>query len=436
MPTAPSGYGAAVQKTSVVHAITVFDAGRPLTSVAFSPTGNRLAVAGVDGQIVVWDLPSGQRHLFENNDRAIVYDVAFDPKHDRLTSVSASGHLRMWRLQDGDQLWERNAAEQLPDDIRAKEELAGDLPGSLISVAYSPDGQRVAAGGVNWTKAGGAVGFLQRFNADDGATVGEPIKVGNAVMGIAFSRTSASASGDRIVVASFDPYEVQLWDTDKPNDAQFIFAGHQAQVVSVAISPDNRRIFSASADGSLRIWPNLPTTPADEAICAKLTSSMTEKQWDAWISTEMPPQETCPKSVGKRCGQAELGVVQIDHRDHRAAARHKPQRRRAHQVIPLSSRRARHPHLLRRRKRRGALRIRASHLLDERARRHRSTTGARIERGDDGRIHLRTLRRTRRQPGYLTHGRRGGIGDLDDGNLPGHHHERKRNQLDEQCADQ
>src|SRR6185312_12960161 len=97
-------------------AIRVLDAGRPLTSVAFSPTGNRLAVAGVDGQIVVWDLPSGQRHLFENKDRAIVYDVAFDPKRDRLVSVSASGHLRMWQLQDGDQLWERNAAEQLPDE--------------------------------------------------------------------------------------------------------------------------------------------------------------------------------------------------------------------------------------------------------------------------------------------------------------------------------
>lgn len=274
--------------------ITVFDAGRPLTSVAFSPTGNRLAVAAVDGQIVVWDLPSGQRRLFENRDRALVYDVAFDPKHDRLASVSASGYLRVWQLEDGAQLWERNAAQQLPDDVKAKEELAEGLPGSLISVAFSPAGERVAAGGVNWTKAGGAVGFLQRFNVDDGATVGRPIKVGNAVMGIAFSRAQASTGGDRIVVASFDPYEVQLWNTDKPNDAQFIFAGHQAQVVSVAISLDNRRIVSASADGSLRMWPNLPTTPADEAICAKLTSSMTDKQWDTWISTEMPPQETCP----------------------------------------------------------------------------------------------------------------------------------------------
>lgn len=280
--------------------VKVLDAGRPLTSVAFSPTGGHLAVGGVDGQIVVWDMQSQQRRLFENKDRAIVYDVSFDPKHDRLASVSTNGYLRMWQLPDAHQLWESNTVEHLPADIRAKEELAEGFPGSLISVAFSPDGQRVAAGGVNWTKSGQAVGFLQRFNVDDHAAVGRPIRVGMAVMGIAFSRTPASVAGDRIAVASFDEYQVQLWNTDKPDEPQFTFDGHQAQVVSVAISPDNRRIVSGSADGSVRIWPNVPITPADEAICAKLTSSMNEQQWRKWISTELPPQQTCrnlPESV-------------------------------------------------------------------------------------------------------------------------------------------
>jgi WD40 repeat protein len=138
------------------------------------------------------------------------------------------------------------------------------------------------------------VGFLQRWNVDDGAPTGQPIKVGNAVMGIAFHPQQTQTTGDEIVVASFDPYEVQLWATDNPGEPQFIFAGHQAQVVSVAISPDNRRIISGSADGTVRIWPNLPSTPADVAICSKLTSNMTEGQWEAWISKEVPYQETCP----------------------------------------------------------------------------------------------------------------------------------------------
>jgi WD40 repeat protein len=274
--------------------VSRFDAGRPLTSVAFSPNGEAMAAGGVDGQIVVWDLTSGQRRLLENKDRAIVYDVAFDSNNERLASVSASGHLRMWRLADGGQLWERKPVDELPEAVKAKETLAEGFPGALISVAFSPDGRRVAAGGVDWTTEGGAVGFLQRWNVDDGAPTGQPIKVGNAVMGIAFRPQQTQTTGDAIVVASFDPYEVQLWDTDNPGEAQFIFAGHQAQVVSVAISPDNRRIISGSADGTVRIWPNLPITPADVAICSKLTSNMTEGQWAAWISEEIPYQQSCP----------------------------------------------------------------------------------------------------------------------------------------------
>jgi WD40 repeat protein len=273
---------------------TKYDAGRPLTAVEFDATGDRLASAGVDGQVTIWDIRSGRPALLENKDHAIVYGVAFDPKkRDRLASVSASGYLRMWQVTDGRQLWERDEATELPEAVRAEELLAQGYPGSLISVAFSPDGLRVASGGVDWTTAGGAVGFLQRWNVEDGSPVGEPIKVGNAVMGIAFSPGPTDPGGDQLVVASFDPYEVQLWNADTPGAAQFIFADHQAQVVSVAISPDGRRIVSGSADGSVRIWPNLPTVPADAAICAKLTSSMTEGEWDAWISEEIPYQPTC-----------------------------------------------------------------------------------------------------------------------------------------------
>lgn len=279
------------------HAVTTYDAGEPLTTVEFNATGDRIAAGGVDGQVFLWNLTSGAKTLLENKDHAIVYGVAFDPKHDRLASVSVSGYLRMWGLADGQQLWQRDEAAELPDAIRAKWKLAQGYPGSLISVAFSPDGERVASGGVDWTTAGGAVGFLQRRDADDGAPVGEPIKVGNAVMGIAFSPEPGDSGGDLIVVASFDPYEVQLWNTDAPGEAKFIFAGHQAQVVSVAVSQDGRRIVSGSADGSVRVWPNLPTGPADEAICSKLTSNMSDAEWGAWVSKEIPYQPTCPGNV-------------------------------------------------------------------------------------------------------------------------------------------
>lgn len=272
----------------------VFDAGRPLTAVEFSPRGGRLAVAGVDGQVILWDLLSGRKVLLENKDHSIVYGLAFDPVLERIASVSADGILRMWQLTDGRQLWQTNAVERLPAAAVSQEQVAPGYPGPLLAVGFSPDGKRLASGGVDWTTGGGAVGFVQRWNAEDGTQVGDPLKVGLAVMGVAFSPRSDGSGGDRLVVASFDPYEVQVWNTDAPSAAEFIFADHQAQVVSVAVSADGRRIVSASADGTVRVWPNLPTVRPEVALCSKLTSDIGD-QWDKWISPEFPPQPACAR---------------------------------------------------------------------------------------------------------------------------------------------
>ena len=157
-------------------------------------------------------------------------------------------------------------------------------------MAFSADGNIVAAGGAVWIVDGGAVGFVQMWNSVDGTAAGPSMKVGLGVMDVAFT----PADGRGLVVASFDPYEVQVWDTGSPEEARFTFPGHESQVVSVAVSLDGSRIVSASADGNVRVWPNLPAGAASDALCAKLTSSISESQWKAWISKDLPWQPTCP----------------------------------------------------------------------------------------------------------------------------------------------
>jgi WD40 repeat protein len=264
-----------------------FDAGRPLTSVAFSPTGARVAAAGVDGQIVEWNVASGAPTSLENRDNATVTAIAFAPD-DRLASVSVSGTLRMWRA-DGSQAWEAKPAKALPGDLQRAEQLAQDYPEALSAVAFSPIGKTVATGGANWTIAGTAAGFVQFWNSADGTDAGSSFKVGLGVMDIAFN----PADDHGLVVASFDPYQVQVWNTQSPAAPRYTFAGHEAQVVSVAASKDGR-IVSGSVDGNVRVWPNLPAGPASDAICAKLTSSMTEATWRQWVSPDLPLRQTCP----------------------------------------------------------------------------------------------------------------------------------------------
>lgn len=266
-----------------------YDAGRPLTSVAFNSTGSLVAAGGIDGQIVVWNVASGRKMLLENRDGAMVTAVAFDPNSDRLASVSLSGLLRMWNPVDGQQVWEAKAAGAT--NTKSEVQLSANHPISLFAVAFAPDGGRVAVGGAAWTAGGGQIGLFALFNGD-GSAAGEPIETSLAVMDIAFDRQDNGS----VVVASFDPYEVQLWDIDSPTEPRFTYTGHEAQVVSVALSSDGRRIASGSADGSVRVWPNLPTGPAEQAVCAKLTTrEMSEESWHTNVSVEIPRQPLCPE---------------------------------------------------------------------------------------------------------------------------------------------
>jgi serine/threonine protein kinase len=110
-------------------------------------------------------------------------------------------------------------------------------------LAFSPDGQRVAA-------AGGVLGMPGEVNIWD-VTSGRILLTfhghADVITGLAFSlegRRLATSSGDQTI---------KIWDAQSGQEI-LTLRGHDGGVNSVAYSPDSRRLASASADHTAKVW--------------------------------------------------------------------------------------------------------------------------------------------------------------------------------------
>jgi WD40 repeat protein/tRNA A-37 threonylcarbamoyl transferase component Bud32 len=178
-----------------------------------------------DGAIKVWDTTTGQQTLTLKGHTAWISSVAFSPDGKRLATASLDGTVKVWDA----------ATDQEALTLQGH----GD---AVLSVAFSPDGRRFARA---WED-----GAMELW---DTATDERALQLQGhtaSVYALAFS-----PDGRRLVSASADK-RVKIWDAATGHE-MLTLQGHTGPVHGVAFSPDGQRLATASADKTVKVWDAL-----------------------------------------------------------------------------------------------------------------------------------------------------------------------------------
>jgi WD40 repeat protein/serine/threonine protein kinase len=185
--------------------------------VLFSPDGTRLASAGSDRTIQIWDVASGQRSRTFDQE-AEIKALAFSPDGTKIASGGTDRLVHIWSIDGGaPQAWTGHAGE-------------------ILAVAFTPAGTIVS---------GDANRSLARWDASGRAKFID-------VAGGNVAHIALIGDGSTFATAGADP-ALRIWDA-KTGEGRAVLRAHAGQIVDLAVSPDGKRVVTASTDTTLRLW--------------------------------------------------------------------------------------------------------------------------------------------------------------------------------------
>jgi WD40 repeat protein len=159
--------------------------------------------------------------------------LAFSPDGEWLAAGGLDGSVKLWSVH-------RQQAVEFDTQV-----------GSIHGLSFSTDSQMLAVG--VWR------GGLKIFQVPTGALLGT-IKHSGLCNSAVFS------PDDKSIAALTDDSAVRIWDIANLKDARatVIFTGHQSEMCSIAFSPDGQLLATGSWDNAIRL--TRPTAPPEKDV--------------------------------------------------------------------------------------------------------------------------------------------------------------------------
>jgi hypothetical protein len=173
-------------------------------------------------------------------------------------------------------------------ESKAYEIVYQDTQSQILSVRFSPDGNKIAFGTYEIKDNRGLVKIfdVKRKSKESRQFTGH--KAG--VYDVEFSpdgKLLASASSDQ---------RVQMWVLDFPEDLPIVMDNNNGFIWDIKFAKGSDYLIAACHESEIRVWPTDPDFLAKQ-VCPKLSRNMTEDEWSRYVGNDIKYENTCKGNV-------------------------------------------------------------------------------------------------------------------------------------------